>query len=49
MAQQLHKNNKLDGDRRSRFTVKYLKDVEVLIGMVSLEIAEKHIQVCIYL
>lgn len=44
MAQQLHRNNKLDGDRRTRFTQKYLKDVEVLIGMVSLEIAEKHIQ-----
>ena len=45
MAQQLQKSAKLDGDRRSRFSQKYLKEVEQLVGMVSSEIAEKHIKV----
>ena len=46
MAQYLQKSGKLEGDRRSRFSQqKYLKDVEKLIGMVSQEIAEKHIKV----
>ena len=45
MAQNLQTANKLNGERRSRFTQKYLKDMEVLIGNVSSEIAEKHIKV----
>lgn len=46
MAQNLQIANKLNGERRVRFTQKYLKDMEVLISMVSSEIAEKHIKVC---
>ena len=45
MAQSLQRTGKLDGDRKSRFSQKFLKDTEVLIGMVSSEIAEKHIKV----
>ena len=45
MAQSLQRAGKLDGDRKSRFSQKFLKDTEVLIGMVSSEIAEKHIKV----
>ena len=45
MAQQLNKQSKLDEDRRTRFSQKYLKEVEQLVGMVSSEIAEKHIKV----
>ena len=46
MAQNLQMANKLNGERRFCFTQKYLKDMEVLIGMVSSEIVEKHIKVC---
>ena len=45
MAQQLNKQGKLEEDRRTRFSQKFLKEVEQLIGMVSSEIAEKHIKV----
>lgn len=45
MAQNLQMANKLNGERRSHFTQKYVKDMEVLIDMVSSEIAEKHIKV----
>ena len=45
MAQSLHKNGKLDYSRRQRFSQKFFKDTEVLIGMVSSEVAEKHIKV----
>ena len=47
MAQQLNKQGKLNEDRRTRFSQKYLKEVEQLIGMVSSEIADKHIKVSI--
>ena len=45
MGQQLQKMGKLEDDRRFRFSQKYLKEVEQLVGMVSSEIAEKHIKV----
>ena len=45
MAQSLQRAGKLEADRKTRFSQKFLKDTEVLIGMVSSEIAEKHIKV----
>ena len=48
MVQHLHKAGKLGLSRQERFSAKFMKDVEVLIGMVSAEIAEKHIKVCVH-
>ena len=42
MAQSLHK---LDCNRSRRFSQKFFKDTEMVIGMVSSEVAEKHIKV----
>ena len=46
MVQHLHKAGKLGLSRQDRFSAKFMKDVEVLVGMISVEIAEKHIKVC---
>ena len=45
MTQELDKSGKLDADRRTRFSHKYLQDIEQLIGIVTSEIAEKNIKV----
>ena len=45
MAQHLNKTNKLEEDRRKRFSDQFEKDLEFLVSSISSEIAEKHIKV----
>lgn len=34
--------------RKEHFSVKFMEDLEVLVGGVAVEICQKHIKVCIY-
>ena len=45
MAQYLNKTNKLEEDRRKRFSNQFQKNLEFLVGNISSEIAEKYIKV----
>lgn len=45
MAQYLSRSNKLNASRRDRFSVKFMEDLEALVGSVAGEICHKHVKV----
>ena len=45
MAQYLSRNGKLQASRKDHFSVKYMEDLETLIGSVAWEICQWHIKV----
>lgn len=45
MAQYLNRTNKLQSSRKEHFTVKFMEDLETLIGAVAVEICQRHIKV----
>ena len=44
MSQFLSRKSMLNAQRKNRFSVKFMKDLEGLVSMVSNEITEKHIK-----
>lgn len=45
MAQYLNRTNKLQSSRKEYFAVKFMEDLETLIGVVAVEICQRHIKV----
>lgn len=45
MAQHLNHNNKLQSPRKEYFSVKFMEDLETLIGAFAVEICQWHIKV----
>ena len=48
MAQYLSRNNKLHTSRKDHFSIKYMEDLETLVGSVAMEICQCHIKVHYY-
>lgn len=45
MAQHLNRTNKLYSPRKERFSIKFMEDLETLVGAVAMEICQSHIRV----
>lgn len=45
MAQNLNRNNKLHSPRKEHFSNKFMEDLETLMGVVAVEICQRHIKV----
>lgn len=45
MAQYLNRANKLQSSRKDNFSVKFMEDLETLVGVVAVEICQRHIKV----
>lgn len=45
MAQYLHRTSKIQSLRKERFSVKFMEDLETLIGAIAVEICQRHIKV----
>lgn len=45
MAQYLNRSNKFQTSRKENFTVKFMEDLETLVGIVAVEICQRHIKV----
>ena len=45
MSQHLNRSNKFQSDRKNRFSVKFMEDLETLVGGVATEICQSHIRV----
>ena len=45
MAQHLNNSDKLNSQRRDRFSAKFMEDLDTLVGSIAMEICNKHVQV----
>ena len=48
MSQYLARKNLLNANRKGRFSVKFMKDLESLVSMIATDITEKHISNTLY-
>ena len=48
MAQYLNRSNKFQSSRKEFFSVKFMEDLETLVGNVATEICQRHIKVEYY-